>query len=118
MPSISQRRLDEMTEVVTVAEGRMKRAEEDAVILRRQVMAFDSILDKIERAANGQSLAENNNPAWHGGPPRLGDIPSDRLTDAERQQMELDHLHGRIVRLEVCLAGVKAIAQFAKGHKA
>lgn len=118
MPSISSAKLQEIEEARDTALVNAERHRKEADSLRSKVGAFDGILDKIERAAQGRPLTDSRDGGYFGHVGMAyGNEPS-RLTDAERHDIEVASLRERVVDLERRLAATVAVAQFAKAHKA
>lgn len=120
MPSISKAKLDELEASVRAAEGYAKRANDRATEAETKLKAFDAVLDKVERAAQGRPLTDDRNQGgWmhsYGISSEEWQRPKPPLE--ERQEQEIRALNERIVGLESRLAAVVAVAQFAKEHKA
>lgn len=122
MPSIAQSKLDELNAKV-VSTARLAEDHEDrAVTAERRLRAFDTVLDKIVRAANGMPLSDSPNRGEYAANymsmnPMVGE-PTRKLKTEERQEQEIRALNERIVGLEARLAAVTAVATFAKNHKA
>ena len=120
MPSIKQSDLDELERAALAARDDASTTRKDAERLRTAARLFDTILDKIVRAANGAPLTDaKNDGGYYGnqwGLARAID-PRDKPSRSERHEQEVSNLQDRIVELERRLAAVNAIAVFAKEHK-
>lgn len=121
---------DEMAEIVAVwasdrfeelkesHKARLDTEREQLDFMRRKVVTFDQILDKIIKAANGMPLCDIRS-GYDTLSRSMGSyIGSQSPTDAQREEFKLSQMHERIVDLESRLASVVAVTQFAKSHKA
>lgn len=123
MPSISKAKLDELNTELE-ARGRLaSQHHERAETAERKLRQFDSVLDKIVRAAEGRPLTDERNAGgnyWgasnyiHPSADGVGRKPK----AVELQAQEIRSLNDRIVHLESRLAATVAVATFAKAHKA
>lgn len=119
MPSISQAKLNEIEEASCAATASAARERDRANQAAERVRAFDSVLDKIVRAADGRPLTDERNGGGWLSAPSYGEFdPRFPPSVEERRERDFRELHDRIVGLESRLAAVKAVAQFAKEHKA
>lgn len=129
MPSIKQEDLDDLNERVERQAETIQDHIRDKEVLHAQLDSYNRVLDKILRAANGQSLIENPNRGGMGGYALTPGYPGEMRyvepcghqrgpTEDERHQQQVGELNARIVGLECRLAAVTAAAEFAKEHKA
>lgn len=120
MPSISQAKLDEMAAAREDTARQAAKAEAQAREAEARVRAFDGILDKVVRAAEGRPLIEDRNMGYGGG--YMGSMieanGQRKLKTVERQEQEIRSLNERVVALEARLAATVAVATFARAHKA
>lgn len=108
-------------------ESRAERAEAQAAVSRGEasraearILQFDSMLTKLIAACDGRPMAEERNAysSGYGAIPGLEQLHNLRPTQDEKLEMEIGRLHERIVTLECRLAAARAVAEFAKSHKA
>lgn len=119
MPSIKQSDLDELKRAASAARDDAFTTRQDADRLRTAARTFDTILDKIVRAAHGEPLVNVSDDGYY---PNVWGLtrsidPSHKPSRSERHEREVSNLQDRIVELERRLAAVNAIAVFAKEHK-
>ena len=111
MPSIKQADLDELNSRVSTAEIDRDRQRTQSAQNAAQIVTFDSILDKIVRAANGQPLIDSPNAVygnyWGGTVSALD--PNYKPSKGERAEREIANLNERVVDLERRLAAVNAV---------
>ena len=119
MPSISKEKLDELNADAATAWAKVEEWKSRALAAEARTREFDSILDKIKKAAEGVPLTSNPN-SW-GMSPYLG---SEQIhtcqepTTEQRQARQIDSLNERVVNREGRLAAVVALTEFAREHKA
>lgn len=126
MPSISQAKLSEMEQELHDASADAARNLGDAHRAEARVRTFDMILDKINRAARGVPLRDQNGRNdWgmsNGYALSQGFTSScgheRQPTEAEMHRQEVQNLNARIVDLETRIAAVVAVTTFAQDHKA
>lgn len=120
---ISKEVFDEMEGMIQSLKEEVAEDQETRLQLRAQLSTFDEILEKITRAADGWPLinARNGNVA---GYDNVGMSRYERphrcvpFTPEELRQGELEALREQSMMFAERLAAVKAVAQFAKEHKA
>lgn len=118
MPSIKQAYLDELKHAASAGRDDAFTARQDADRLRVAARSFDTILDKIVRAAHGVPLVNVSDGYYaNGWGLRTAIDPSRKPSKSERHEQEVSSLQDRIVELERRLAAVNAIAVFAKEHR-
>lgn len=92
------------------------------LVLEKKILNFDEILDKIVRASNGVPLMQSDVGAFGSlNVPAHYDNGSHRctpFTPEEMRQGELEGLREQTMMFAEQLAAVRAIATFAKEHKA
>lgn len=120
MPNISKHEFNKMQTEIEVLQQSLRETRDRKHVLEAQVSNFDEILCKILLAANGLHLTSpvygsvNVGSSYDsGGPHRC--VP---YTPEELQQLELKGYREQTVELAERLAAVRAIAEFAKEHKA
>lgn len=120
MPNVSAAHLKELEHRVEVAEAGTAVARIDAARAEARVVQFDAILTKVIAACDGRPLSESGDRYYGAvsGSAMNYDVQVTRMTQEERLEQEVALLHQRIVQLECRLAATRAVAEFAKFHKA
>lgn len=89
-----------------------------ARLYRQQVAGFDKILDEIVKTAQG-TMGVNFYPTTNFAPlMTAGPCVHERPSEEERRELEVRGLYERVASTEAALAAVRAVATFAKEHKA
>lgn len=117
---ISKESFEKMNSEVEYLEREMKKERSKKEYLEKMVITFDHILEKIVRAAEGvpliqddRSYAMMSNGMHYEQPHRCTPLTHDEVRLAE-----VEALHDQVLMLAERLAAVKAVAAFAKEHKA
>lgn len=119
MPSISAARLKQLEAEADEQRREADRWRDRAQHAEDRLGQFDAILDKVVRATDGRPLSDNDRGGYganYMGSEILG--PPRKIKTEERQAEEIRGLNERVVNLESRLAAAKAIASFARAHKA
>ena len=120
MPNMKQSDLDLLNESIDSLAAENSNLRTEAAQNQRRIRCFDTILDKIIETADGMligGLARGYDGVSF--TPWVNDqgIPRARTIE-EHQREKIASLYERIVGLERTVASVRAIAAFAKVHKA
>lgn len=118
MVSISQARLNELQDLVDAANEAESLERNARQVAQAKVAQFDTILDKIIRAAEGRPLIDDRNNFYGNGGYMHSDMHRCQPPTVEEVLREqVTALNDRVVGLESRLAAVVAVTQFAKAHK-
>jgi hypothetical protein len=118
---ITREKFEELSSEAESWKERCKRSEELNQRQAHQIETFNSILDKIVRAARGLPIIMNrdmDSMVMNGS--YMGDNHGHQCTipgELEVLRRELSLSHMTVVTLETQLASAVAIAEFAKEHK-
>lgn len=118
---ISKDTFDKMMFEMEVLSKELTKTQQEVRDLGNRCITFDRILDKVLAAANGFPLTSSRNGYEQVNLGGYSDHQPHRctpFTDQELRQGELEALREQSMMLAERLAAVRAIAEFAKEHKA
>jgi hypothetical protein len=121
MPSISKEKLDDLHAALGASDDRAEEWKQKAQAAESRTRRFDDILDKIKKAAQGQSLASSRDGYGGAMNPGFGYAtgePIRKIKTEERQAQEIRDLNEQVSTLRARVAAVVAVAEFAREHKA
>lgn len=120
MPNISKEKLDAINADLDALKTAYDAERDDRKILIRKEANFNKILEKIINASHGMPLnsSRTQNHTYDNGYTTLSEHQCQPPTEEQLLRKENGLLQDQIRYLEMKLAAVRAIAEFAQEHKA